>query len=194
MRIPIGDTYIRLAHPWPVVISNGAYLAAGLVITGIAGSQYWTGPTFWLVAMASFAFIVQAYGSILFHGTPGSPRWARLLDAVGIQMVMTATIGVAVHVTWDVSAAIIAPVVFVGWILWWFEVNRVRRNVVIGVEILIITGLLGYAVSWVAAGLILAVTLVALAIWYFGEPHTIHHALWHLLSAVAQAASVICFL
>jgi len=178
----IADEHIPLAHSPAAVLSNLFYVGAALVLAAVYGPA---------VVPVSFALVVQAYGSMLFHGTTEEARWAQMIDAVGIQMVMSALLCLTAHAVFGVAALLAyAPLVAV-WPAWWLFAHHTDRNDFIAGQGAVVLIVLTLEVPLWAVGGLAALAGGAVAVQRLFPVHSGGHALWHGLSAAAQALSVV---
>jgi hypothetical protein len=178
----IGNADIPLAHPAEAVLTNAVYILAALGLAIAFGG---------VALPVSLALIMQAIGSTLFHGTSDGARWAQLLDAVGIQWVMTAllALGVAQVGGWPPVATYAALLVL--WPLVWAYIHRVPRIPLIAVESVVLLILVGITGGGGGAVFLGVLTGVAVALQRLRPTHSLGHSMWHLLSAGAQTLAVV---
>ena len=174
------------AHGAIAVVSNAIYWVAAVLVALVAGYTQ-SAPVMGLAGLVSYALAQQCAGSIAFHMTPDSELWAQVADAVSIQWVLAAMWGLGVYALLQSLSWGIALLVLAAWVLWWREANHVRRNVAVGLQILVILGLMVPTVGWGWAGLCLALIVAAVAIQLNSGTHSVWHAAWHILAGIAQA-------
>jgi len=184
----IADTQIPIAHDPAEVVSNGVYWLAAVVVCLAAG---WTQDfsTSVLAGLTALALVMQGTGSMLFHGTPDSEHWGQVIDAVGIQWVMSSLVALSLHATLRVSVWALVPAVLLAWALWWTQADHVSRLASIIVQALFVLTCVWVVAGWIGFLAIGGTISFAFAIQRLTPVHSRAHALWHVLSAVAQTGA-----
>jgi len=114
-----------------------------------------------------------------------------VLDAVGIQWVMSVLIALGLRSAAGVPVWALVPLVLVAWALWWTQANHVSRLASIIVQAVLVLGAVWVVAQWWVALAVLLTILSAFAIQRLTPVHSLGHATWHLLSATAQAGAAL---
>lgn len=69
-----------------------------------------------------------------------------------------------------------------------------RRHYAIGIQGVVVLVLLVILVGWMQALALGGVMAVALTLWAVSSTHSLAHALWHVLSSIAQAGAAVLLL
>lgn len=185
----IADTHIPIAHDPAEVVSNGVYWVAAVAVCVLAGWSQ-NAPQAALSGLTAFALVMQGTGSMLFHATVEGEHWGQVIDAVGIQWVMSSLVALSLYATLGVSVWALVPTVLAAWVAWWTQADHISRLASIIVQAVFVL-----ICVWVVAGALIcaAITVTigsAFAIQQLSPVHSLAHSLWHLLSAIAQASAV----
>lgn len=176
----IADTHIPMVHPTSTW-SNVVYLGfIPLVITLSMPAAHAT-----TIAVAGAAL---AFSSALFHATPDEALWGQRMDAWAILAVLSALLGAGVTEAVGVHPSITSAAAIAASAAWWYQLHRVRRNVVIGIYVVALTACSAVVAGW-AALVPIGVLGVAYAVRTIGpnDAHGKRHPWWHLLSAAGLA-------
>jgi hypothetical protein len=185
----IADTDIPLAHDPAEVVSNAVYWIAAVVVCLAAG---WTQTlsTSVLAGLTALALVMQGTGSMLFHGTSDSEHWGQVIDAVGIQWVMTTLLGLSANAL-GAPVEYVAPAVLAVWVWWWLQADHVSRITSIIVQAVAIIIAIAVAAGLRPAAFTLLLIGGAFGIQRYTPTHSAGHAVWHVLSAAAQTFAAI---
>lgn len=177
----IGDADIPLAHTGESVVSNAAYVFGAVGVASVFG---------WSSVPVSLALIVQAFGSTLFHATRDRSRWAQMLDATGIQWVMTALLALGVAKVYGFPLVATYAALALLWPLLWLYIHWLPRVLMIALESVVLLYFVGVVAGVSEVIFLAALTGGAVALQRLRPTHSLGHTMWHLLSAGAQVLAV----
>ncbi len=181
----IADIDIPEAHSAGEIVTNTIYWIVAMAVAGAAGMT--RAPAVMVLGgLVAYALVQQGAGSIAYHATRDGVLWSQLLDAISIQWVMGALVGLSLYAAYDVTPYVLVPLVLGAWAWWWRHGDHVRRNPAIALQALIVVGLMWGSVGWQWTLFCLALILLAVALQMGTAVHSKWHSLWHVLAGLAQ--------